>query len=363
MVVAWHMLGGAELIGDGLRILTTVYLIISVGILIIRATAVVVDTAEGLSHRYAEKRGMIAIYEHMRPLVPLLRRCLEYALWIGIASLVIAQLPTVSFLAKFGPMAMKIIGIFFLGRVVIEFGNLWIGQGAEANDGMDDMSRRRKATIIPLTRSLFRVACYFVMFVLAVVAVGQDPLPYLASVGVLGMVVGFGAQSLVNDVVSGFFILFENVYLVGDVIEGGGAKGTVESIEFRTTRIRDTDGCLHIIRNGDMKQVVNFSREYTKAVVPFDVSYQIDVHKVFATLRACGEQVQQANSDVLEPLQIDGITGFGGSTMTVRTSMRVKPGRHESVAAELRLRLKEAFDQEALQDVPRKGLVPELSKP
>ncbi len=358
IIVSWYLLDGSTFIGEWLEKLTTIYVVVSVGILIIRAMAVIVDTFDGLSKRYAENRGWFIYYEQLKPLIPLLRRCLEYALWIGIASLVISQLPKVSSLAAYGPKFMQVIGIFFLGRVGIEVGNLFIGRSGEEQEGVDDMTRRRRATLIPLTRSLFRVGCYFIMFVLILVALDHNPMPFLAGAGVLGMVVGFGAQSLINDVVSGFFILFENVYLVGDVIEGGSAKGTVEAIEFRTTRVRDADGRLHIIRNGDMKQVVNFSREFTKAVVPFEVSYNADIQQVFSILKKCGEQVQETNDDVLETLHIDGITGFGGLTMTVRTSMRVKPGRHESVAAELRLKLKEAFDKEAVDGVPRKGLVP-----
>jgi small conductance mechanosensitive channel len=358
IIVSWHLLSGSAIIGEGLEKLTVIYVVVSVGILIIRAMAVVIDTFEGLSQRYAQNRGWLIYYEHLKPLIPLLRRCLEYALWIGIASLVIAQLPKVSSLAIYGPRFMQVIGIFFLGRVGIEIGNLFIGRGADAAENVDDMTRRRRPTLIPLTRSLFRVFCYFIMFVLILIALDHNPMPFLAGAGVLGMVVGFGAQSLVNDVVSGFFILFENVYLVGDVIEGGGAKGTVEAIEFRTTRVRDNEGRLHIIRNGDMKQVVNFSREFTKAVVPFEVGYHADIQQVFAVLRACGEQLQQTNEDILDALQIDGITGFGGMTMTVRTSIRVKPGRHEAVAAALRLSLKEAFDRAAVVGVPRKGLVP-----
>ena len=120
-------------------------------------------------------------------------------------------------------------------------------------------------------------AAYFATTVLILGTLGFNPLPFLAGAGLLGLVIGFGAQSLINDVVSGFFILFENIYLVGDVIEGGGAKGVVEAIEFRTTRIRDADGRLHIVRNGDMKQVVNFSKDYAVAVVPVDVSYEADM--------------------------------------------------------------------------------------
>jgi small conductance mechanosensitive channel len=222
--------------------------------------------------------------------------------------------------------------------------------------GLDETTRRRRETMAPLVKSAFGYAAYFVVAVLILGSLGFNPMPFLAGAGILGLVVGFGAQSLINDVVSGFFVLFEDTYLVGDTIETGSARGVVEGIEFRTTRIRDGDGRLHILRNGDIKEVINYSKDYTVAVVLVDVPYDADLRSIFATLRAAGEQVCSENPDVLQPTQVDGITAFGVSTMTVRTSTRVMPGRHESVAAALRLAIKEAFDGQPFH-APRKGLV------
>lgn len=346
--------------GNGLATITRIYAIIAIGLLVLRATAVVVDTCEGLSRRYAEKRDWLKYYDHLRPLVPLLRRCLEYAMWIAIASLVLHELPPTAVLANYGPGLMQAIGVFFVGRVVIEVGNLLIGRTLLQSEGLSDLERRRRETIVPLARSLFRVACYFAIAILILDALNIDTTPFLAGAGILSMVVGLGAQAMINDVVSGFFILFENVYLVGDVIEGGGAKGTVESIEFRTTRIRDADGRLHILRNGDMKQVVNYSKEFIRAVVPFDVGYEADLQQVFRTINQCGERFRAQDADVLDAVEIDGITGFSGSGVTIRTTFKVRPGRHDAVASRWRLMLKEAFDAAAAPGTVRKGLVPNL---
>ena len=138
-------------------------------------------------------------------------------------------------------------------------------------------------------------AAYFATAVLILSAMGFNPMPFLAGAGILGLVVGFGAQSMINDVVSGFFILFENIYLVGDVIEVGTASGVVEAIEFRTTKIRDADGRLHIVRNGDMKLVVNYSKDYAVAAVALDVGYDADLRAVFASLHDAGEQLRAEN--------------------------------------------------------------------
>jgi moderate conductance mechanosensitive channel len=358
--IACVLINLPEWCGRGLASLTRIYAIIAIGLLVLRATAVVVDTCEGLSRRYAEKRDWAKYYDHLRPLVPLLRRCLEYAMWIAMASLVLHEVPPTAGFAHYGPGLMQAIGVFFVGRVVIEVGNLLIGRNLLDREGLNDLERRRRETIVPLARSIFRVACYFAIAILILDALSIDTTPFLAGAGILSMVIGLGAQAMINDVVSGFFILFENVYLVGDVIEGGGAKGTVESIEFRTTRIRDADGRLHILRNGDMKQVVNYSKEFIRAVVPFDVGYDADLQQVFRTIHACGERLRSENADVLAAVEIDGITGFSGSALTIRTSIKVRPGRHDAVANQWRMVLKEAFDAAAVPGTARKGLVPEL---
>jgi small conductance mechanosensitive channel len=224
--------------------------------------------------------------------------------------------------------------------------------------GLDEMTRRRRSTIAPIVRSTFTYAVYFATVVLILASLGFNPMPFLAGAGILGLVVGFGAQALIHDVVSGFFILFENTYLVGDTIEAAGAKGIVEAIEFRTTKMRDADGRVHVVRNGDVKQVVNYSKEYSLAIVTVDAPYDAELSEVFATLREAGQRARRDNPDVLGDTQIEGISAFGPIAMTVRTSTRVRPGRHDAAAAAIRLAMKEAFDRRT-SGVARKTLVPE----
>lgn len=357
-VLACWLLAVPPGVVDVLLLIVRVYVIAAVGLMIIRSTVVIVDTLDGLSHRYAHTRGWLRYYDDLRPLVPIFRACLEYALWIALAALVVAQAGAFQRLVAWGPLLIQAIGMFFIGRVLIELGQLEIGRRMLPPEGLDEMTRRRRATIAPLIRSTFTYAVYFATAVLILGSLGFNPMPFLAGAGILGLVIGFGAQSLINDVVSGFFILFENTYLVGEAVETAGAKGIVEAIEFRTTKIRDGDGRIHIVRNGDVKQVINYSKDYTMAVVPVDVVYDADLRSVFATLREAGDRVRAESPDILADTQIDGITAFGPLTMTVRTTTRVKAGRHEAAAAALRLAIKEAFDRQA-SGAPRKGLVPE----
>jgi small conductance mechanosensitive channel len=132
----------------------------------------------------------------------------------------------------------------------------------------------------------------------------------------------------------------------------------VESIEFRVSKIRDDEGRLHVIRNGDMKPIVNYSKEYAMAVVPVEVAYDADLRAVFTTLCEAGQRVRAGDRNVLAETRVDGIMAFGPSAMTVRTSTRVRPGSHEGVAAALRLAITGAFDRQASGDEPRQTLVP-----
>ena len=358
-VLASWLLGMPEPVTASLLLLVRLFLVFAVGMMAIRAAALVIDVLDRWGRQYSQARGWHGRYEHLRRLVPTLRACVEYALWITVVALVIVQLRPISTFASWGPRLVQAIGIFLVGRVLIEIGHVEIGHRMLPSDGLDETERRRRATIVPLVRSIFTYGVYFATAALMLSALGFNPMPFLAGAGILGLVVGFGAQSLINDVVSGFFILFENVYLVGDLVEAAGARGVVEAIEFRVTKIRDADGRVHIIRNGDMKPVINYSKDYGMAVVPVEVAYDRDLRFVFATLLEAGTRVRAADPNVLSETHVDGITSFGPLTMTVRASTRVKPGTHDAVAAALRFAIKEAFDRQSAVDVPRTSLVPE----
>ena len=339
-----------------LLVAVRIYVVLGIGLIVIRSTAIIVEALDGLGYKYAERRAWQRYYDPLRPLLPTFRACLEYALWVGVASLVLAQLSPMQNLAAWGPRVIQGIALFFAGRVLIELGRLEIAHRMLPAEGLEDTDRRRRETMIPLVRSAFGYAVYFGTAVLILSLLGFNPMPFLAGAGLLGLVIGFGAQSLINDVVSGFFILFENIYLVGDIVEVGSARGVVEGIEFRTTRIRDAEGRVHVIRNGDMKPVINYSKDYGVAIVAVDVPYEADLPRVFASLREAGERLRAQSRDVLAETKIDGITAFGPSAMTIRTSTRVRPGHHETIAAALRMLINETFDA---QPSPRTSLIGE----
>ncbi|MGB5441872.1 MAG: mechanosensitive ion channel family protein [Gammaproteobacteria bacterium] len=334
---------------DALLLILKVYLIVALGLLALKAVAAIVDSLNSLAGRYREPEKFLGIYEKLSGLMPLMRRCLEATVFVIMASLVVAQMDFIAQLAAYGPPLIQAIGIFFISRVVVEISNLLVDKTMLEGKELTDAEKQGLQTIVPIFKSMLSYVIYFIAFVLILRALSLNPLPLLAGAGIVGVVFGLGAQPLINDVVSGLFILFEKLYLVGDFIETGTARGVVENIQLRTTRIRDPDGQLHILRNGQLGEVVNFSKGYTYAVVEVGVAYDSNLDHVYEVLEKTGEELKAANPDVLEPTSVQGLDNFGESELTIRTLTRVKPGRHRQAARQYRKMIKDAFDREGIE--------------
>jgi small conductance mechanosensitive channel len=327
----------------------SIYIIIGIGLIAARTVAVVVSVLDNLSSRFAAAKQWHEYYNALKPLVPLLRRSLEYAIWIASATLVLSLLTPFAYLAEYGPRLIQSIGIFFLAKVFIEAGNLVIDIKKDNIDENDQMAIRRRDTIAPLIKTVFRYVAFFITLVLILGSLGIDIMPFLAGAGILGVVIGLGAQSLINDIVSGFFILFENTYLVGDIIDTGDVLGTVVQIDFRTTRLRDPDGNLHTLRNGDISRTKNFCKEFTFAVVEVRADYKSDVADIRAQLEKSGEEVKAALPELVTgEIDVKGIVEFEPSAMRFRTTTPVIPGKHFAVATRLREIIKSNFDQKGI---------------
>ena len=225
------------------------------------------------------------------------------------------------------------------------------------NDDLPEQERQRNETIFPIVKSILAGIIYFFAIVLVMRGLGFDPIPLLAGAGIIGVVVGLGAQPLVNDIVSGFFIIFEDTFQVGDFIRTGDARGTVEAIALRTTRVRSPDGELHILRNGSLGNVINYSRQYTHAIVAVGVAQESDIDSAYAVLERVGREFAESQPDVMEATRIEGIEEFSGLGATIRTRTRVAPGQHDRLARALRQQIKQAFDAEGIELAmpPRSG--------
>lgn len=338
------------IVAEYLTIILKAYLAISVGQLVVKTTSVLIDTLDALSMRFANPENLLRYYERFRHLVPALKKTLEYVLYVIIAKIIVREIEPISWLAEYADEIMQMIGLYFLCGVVIELANILLEDLILKTDHLTDLQHQRRLTIIPLFKSILKYSIYFTAAVYILQLIGLDPGPILAGAGIVGIAIGFGAQNLINDVVCGFFILFENYYLVGDYIEAGKGEeriveGTVEAIELRTTHIRHPDGQLQIIRNGEIGSIVNYSKQYTYAKVELPVPANITLEEVYELIAAVGQQFQAECNDVLEPTQVDGLETLGTDNLVVRTMTRVKPGKHLNTQRLLRGRLKRALDQ------------------
>ncbi|WP_204105298.1 MULTISPECIES: mechanosensitive ion channel family protein [Spirulina sp. CCY15215] len=331
-----------------LYILLRIYIIIAIGLLIFKIVAVIIDSLDGLSVKYSNPDNILRFYEQLRHLVSFLKRCLEYIIYIIMATLVIQQIDFVAGLSNWGPVGIKLIAIVLLSRILISVIYLSVEELLLNSQDLTPTQQQRRETITPLVQSISKYFVYFGSGVFMLDTIGVDPAPILAGAGILGLAVGFGAQNLVNDIVSGFFILFENYYLVGDYIETEEASGYVEAIELRTTRLRHHHGQVHILRNGDITSITNYSKEFVYAAVDIGVDYNTNLDRLYEIIEAIGYQLQEENEDVLEPTHFEGIEEFGDIRIVIHTKTKVKPGQHLQIQRILRKRYKEEFDREGI---------------
>lgn len=332
----------AETIFIGLRI----YLIVAVGRLIVSVLGTVLNVIDSLSERYIRSVRLDDFYTHLRGLLPLFSRTLEFIIYVGAVTLAMSQIPVLREFTVYGGRIIQVIGLVFLSRVAVEVVHVFIERFFLVREPhMNDGQWQQRLTFGPLLKSASQYAVYFGAILLVLMSLGFDIGPVLVGLGGIGLVVGLAAQPVTTDLISGLFILFENLFLVGDYIETGNARGTVESIDVRTTRIRDPDGQLHLVRNGQIGDIVNYSKGYVYAVVLISVADTNDVDRVFAVIDITGRGLDTASEDVLEPTVVQGIEEFGDDLMVIRTMTRVKPGKHQQVARELRRVLKQAFDE------------------
>lgn len=340
-----------ETLSEYLLIFLKIYLIVAIGLLLLKVVNAVIDSLDAWSAAYMSENAALRSYAKLRTLVPFLKRCIEYGIYLGIATLALAQIEPLISLTALGTRAIGILGIILASRILIEVSALVVKQLLTGEKALTDDQLKRRLTLVPIVQSLLKYGIYFWSGILILRAVDIDPGPILAAAGILGLAVGLGAQNLINDTVSGFFILFENYYLVGDYIEVEEAEGIVEAIELRTTRIRHPNGQLQILRNGDITSIVNFSREYIYAVVDVGVAYDSDLNVVYRVIEEVGFEIKEMfPKDVLEPTEVDGLEAFGHSKLMVRAVTKLKPndsrrGVHDDIQGELRKVLKEAFDR------------------
>jgi small conductance mechanosensitive channel len=306
----------------------------------------------GLGNRYLARKPFENYWERLTRLIPFGERCFDAAVyvsafWLCAGHDVITLLPPeTTNTAHLGNRIVKCIGIFFVTRVLIEFLQVLLAEAFGLHNE-EEPADQKVRTLIPLLSSTGQYVLYFGSAILMLGELGFDTKPILAAAGIIGLAVGLGAQNLVSDVVSGFFILFENQYLVGDYVQIGDASGIVEAVGIRVTQIRDGQGKVYIIPNGQIKGVVSYSKGHVNAVVDLKVPTGTEVEGVFRAMAEAGRRLRQAHREVLADTQIHGLVDLGTSDMTVRAVTKVRPGTHAAMQNEYRRLLKQVLDQAA----------------
>jgi small conductance mechanosensitive channel len=251
---------------------------------------------------------------------------------------------------------IKIIGIL-IGLVILSQMSRWIAKWMEKfvyeKDPLQASEAKKRAhTLGNILRHAFLIIITFVAVLMILGELEIQLGPLLATAGIGAIAIGFGAQSLVKDVISGFFIILENQYRIGDVIEVAGVSGLVESVSLRKTVLRDLQGKVHTIPNGEIKVVSNFSKEWSRSVLDLGISYRDDIDQIVDLLIQIGKEMgseEPYKSAILEPLQVLGVEKFDESQMVIRMMVKTAPLKQWEVGRELRRRIKIRFDEKGIQ--------------
>jgi small conductance mechanosensitive channel len=223
-----------------------------------------------------------------------------------------------------------------------------------------DLSRAsmRAETMAEVFNSLATVIVWSIAFMMILGALGADLAPLLAGAGIVGVALGFGAQNVVKDFLAGLFIILEDQYGIGDIVElrdsvgSPGVGGTVEGISLRSTRIRDVEGVVWHVPNGEIRTAGNKSQQWARSLIDVNVAYGTDVAHAIAVIKRTADSVwhdAELGQEILEEPEVLGLERFGVDGLAIRLVVKVQPAKQWVVNRELRARLKAAFDAEGIE--------------
>ncbi len=222
----------------------------------------------------------------------------------------------------------------------------------ESSDDVPGATSKRVTTLMNVLRTIAVVIIWSVVVVLTLEQIGFAVGPILAAAGVVGLAVGFGAQNLVRDVISGFFIILENQIRVGDVAIINGTGGLVEEVTFRTVVLRDLSAVVHVIENGSINEIANLTKGWSAYVIDVGVAYKEDTDRVTEMMRQVADEMK-ADPDygpsMLDTIEIFGVNEFADSAVVIKARLKTQPIKQWGVGREYRRRLKKAFDANGIE--------------
>lgn len=249
---------------------------------------------------------------------------------------------------------LRLVLIFVGAMVGLRVVRILMGRLQTALLGQEPTTSRTKRvqTLVPLIRSTAVTLLVLLVILVALQEVGIPVGPLIAAAGIGGLAVGFGAQSLVKDVISGFFFLIEEQVRVGDVVNVGGIGGLVERITLRTMTLRDLAGNVHIIPHGSVSTVTNMTKDYSRYVFDVGVAYREDPDEVMKTLKEIGDGLAADpgfRDDILEPLEMLGVDSFGDNAVIIKCRITTRPIQQWRIGREMNRRIKKVFDQRGIE--------------
>jgi small-conductance mechanosensitive channel len=248
-------------------------------------------------------------------------------------------------------LALTWLGLSIIKKSLVKLEGRLLKTSRESGEPPSESSKRIE-TLIRLIRQAIRIAILLTVILIILKEFGVDIRPILASAGILGLAIGFGAQNLVRDCNSGFFYLLENQVRVGDVAVVNGTGGLVESINFRTIVLRDLSGVVHIFPNGTVTTLSNMTNDWSAYVFEIGVAYKENTDQVIEIMKAVGTELKKdpANGDLmLDEPEIFGVDKFDNSAVIIKGRIKTKPIRQWQVGREYLRRIKLAFDKAGIE--------------
>lgn len=293
--------------------------------------------------------------------LPLGHRLAVAALWV-LAGLLLFEAWGLSPLDWFtsGALGGRLLAALFsiattiaVALVIWEMANITIERHLKALSKSAQAARSARArTLIPMLRTTMMIAIVIAVVISILSEIGVNVAPLLAGAGVIGIAVGFGSQKLVQDVITGIFLLFEDAIAVGDVVALGGLSGVVENLTVRSIRLRALDGAIHIIPFSAVTTVTNMTRDYGYAVFDIGISYDADPDRAATVLREIGREMREEDrwaAVIREPLEVMGVERLADSAVIVRARFKTEPGGHWAVSREFLRRVKRRFAKEGIE--------------
>ncbi len=240
----------------------------------------------------------------------------------------------------------------FLSFLIKKLNKTLISRAEKDEDTDAIETSKRINTLMGIVHLAAKIFLWTILIVILLKKFGIDIGPILASAGIIGLAVGFGAQELVRDFISGFFMLLENQVRTGDVAIINGTGGLVEKIELRTITLRDFSGTVHVFQNGKINTLANMTKEWSAVVLDIGVAYKEDTEQVIEVMKKVGMDLQADpafTENILEPIEVFGLDQFADSAIIIKARIKTKPIQQWSVGREYKKRLKKAFDERNIE--------------